>query len=284
MNKYKSHFVFTKSQQNGIFLLVLIIISLQLVYFFYPFSSEAKQEPGEQELVERLQRKVDSLKQIAAENNSTIATFNPNFISDFKGYMLGLSVEEIDRLHEYRAGGNWINSSEDFQKVTGVSDSLLQQIAPAFRFPAFTAKEEQPKKVFPEAVVKQDLNAATASELQVVNGIGEKLSERIVNYRESLGGFRAGFQAGDVYGLSPEVVAKLLERFEVVEKHHEKYDLNEIEVIPLSQLPYFNYELARAVVNFRKSRQKVISFEDLEEVKGFPLEKLDRIKLYLTID
>ena len=282
MNSFRSHFAFSKNQQNGIFLLVVIIISLQLIYFFYPFSSEENQGSEEQEVVERLQRKIDSLKQVAAEKDSLhIATFNPNFISDFKGYMLGLSVEEIDRLHDFREQEKWINSAEDFQKVTGVSDSLLKVISPAFRFPAFYGDA---KKASSEAIIKKDLNFATEAELQVVNGIGEKLSQRIVKYRESLGGFRAGFQVKDVYGLSPDVVERLLERFEVVEKHHEKQDLNEIDVIALSELPYFNYELARKVVNFRKSKDVLTSFEDLNQVEGFPLEKLDRIKLYLTIN
>ena len=57
--------------------------------------------------------------------------FNPNFISDFKAYQLGLSVEEADRLFAFRAKGKYANSPKEFQKVTGVNDSLLSLIRPS---------------------------------------------------------------------------------------------------------------------------------------------------------
>ncbi|NJW55128.1 helix-hairpin-helix domain-containing protein, partial [Salinimicrobium sp. CDJ15-91] len=110
-----------------------IIILLQLVYFFYPFSSEVAEDPEQEQLVFQLQKEMDSLKQVRSQEISIpLKPFNPNFISDYKGYMLGMSLEEIDRLHEYRAQELWVNSAEEFQGVTGVSDSLLKILAPSF--------------------------------------------------------------------------------------------------------------------------------------------------------
>ena len=48
---------------------------------------------------------------------------------------MGLSTEEIDRLLKYRSKGNWINSTEDFKKVTGVDDTLLNKLSKSFKFP-----------------------------------------------------------------------------------------------------------------------------------------------------
>lgn len=289
MKNLGSHFVFSKGQQNGIFFLVFIIILLQLVYFFYPFTSEESPNPEEEKLVRELQREMDSLKIVAASKKDSInmAPFNPNFISDYKGYVLGMSVEEIDRLHAYREKESWVNSSEEFQAVTGVTDSLLKVIGPLFKFPEWrrnTSNQTGSKKAFPEAVAKQDLNTASAEELRMVNGIGEKLSARIVNYRKSIGGFRGGNQLHDVYGLSPEVVERLLLKFEVQDGNRERPNLNRIQIIPLSELPYFNYELARKVINYRQNNGEFGSFEELGNIPGFPVEKIDRIKLYLAID
>lgn len=290
MKNWRSHFVFDRSQQNGIFVLVAIIIVLQLVYFFYPFSSEtAQQNRAEEEIVEKMQHSVDSLKKVAAQKNSVaLNPFNPNFISDYKGYMLGMSLEEIDRLHHYREQDLWVNSAEDFQEVTGVSDSLLATIAPAFKFPEFRRKASEEyksaNKTFSAPLTKTDLNTATAEELQKVNGIGEKLSARIVNYRNILGGFRGNPQLKDVYGLSPEVIERLLQRFEIKYSEAEKIDLNSASIMQLVELPYFNYEQARAIINQREEAGGFRSFEELQQIKNFPLEKIDRIELYLTID
>lgn len=290
MKNLRSHFVFNRSQQNGIFILVVIIIILQLVYFFSPFSSEASQDPKEEEMVRQMQRSVDSLKmQMALQKDSIrLVPFNPNFISDYKGYMLGMSVAEIDRLHEFRQRDLWVNSAEEFQQVTEVSDSLLNSFAAFFKFPDFrreiSEKDKVSKMPFSIPLSKADLNAASVDELRKVNGIGEKLSARIVNYRTSLGGFRGSVQLKDVYGLSPEVIERLLQQFEVKNFALEKLDINTVSVMQLVEIPYLNYEQARAIVRYREEMGEIQSFEELQQIKNFPLEKLDRIELYLAID
>ena len=289
MKDWRSHFVFNRSQQNGIFVLVTIIIVLQLLYFFYPFSAEKKSYPEEEEVAEQLQRSIDSAKQAAAEKVVAVtAEFNPNFISDYKGYTLGMSVAEIDRLHQHREQGLWINSAEEFQAVTKVSDSLLKVLSPSFRFPDFSrttsVENKESKKAFLTPLPKADLNAATAEDLQRVNGIGEKLSVRIVNYRNSLGGFRGAVQLQDVYGLSPEVVKKTLDKFTVNEKEGGRLNINQVTLMQLVELPYLNYEQARAIIKYREERGEIENMEEFKQIENFPVEKLDRIALYLTID
>lgn len=266
-----------------------IIIVLQLLFFFNPFSSEVEEDRRQEKLAVQLQKEIDSLKQVRSRKDSVpLAPFNPNFISDYKGYMLGMSVEEIDRLHEYRAGDLWVNSAEEFQEVTGVSDSLLKVIAPAFQFPEFRrntfAERTTPKNIVSAPIPKADLNTATAEELREINGIGEKLSARIVNYRNSLGSFRGNSQLQDVYGLSPEVIDRLLQRFEVKPSVVEKIDINAATVMQLVEIPYLNYEQARAVVKFREEAEGIINFDQLRQIRNFPVDKLNRIELYLTID
>lgn len=78
-----------------------------------------------------MQAKIDVLKEKASKQDPVkIFPFNPNFISDYKGYKLGMSVAEIDRIHSFRAKNEYANSPEDFQKVTQISDSLLNVISP----------------------------------------------------------------------------------------------------------------------------------------------------------
>ena len=132
----KSHFWFNKSQRNGIFFLALIIISLQLFYFFVVPMFRNENTLDETEVL-LLQHKIDSLKQvkIAEKENKSIQKiypFNPSFITDFKGYQLGMTVEEIDRILKHRADGKFISSSKEFQEVTKISDSLLIEISPYF--------------------------------------------------------------------------------------------------------------------------------------------------------
>ena len=63
------------------------------------------------------QTEIDSLKQIKRDYIPKIYPFNPNFITDFKGHKLGMSVAEIDRLLAFRKTNKYVNTPEDLEKV-----------------------------------------------------------------------------------------------------------------------------------------------------------------------
>ncbi len=284
--------MFNRSQRNGIFLLVLIIISLQAFYFFGSFSSQSSAPETEDPELVLFQEKIDSLRQVSKTGDTLkIFPFNPNFITDYRGYVLGMSVEEIDKIIAYRAADNWANSAAEFQQVTGISDSLLEKIEPYFRFPEWVTREPSSVKLntrqpTPQIAYedKQDLNSATVEELQEIKGIGEVLSGRIVNYKNKIGGYVDDLQLKDIYGLNYEVRDEVLARFTVKDApEQEILDINAASVLELSEVPYFNYELAREIVNYRLLHEKISTFEELANIKDFPSEKIDRIALYLTL-
>ncbi|WP_339649116.1 helix-hairpin-helix domain-containing protein, partial [uncultured Salegentibacter sp.] len=277
MKLIKSHFVFNRSQQNGIFLLVIIIILFQAIYFFADFSSESDSEALSREEIEAFQAQIDSIKLARAEADSVkIYPFNPNYITDFKGYTLGMSVEEIDKLHQFRDEDRWINSAKYFQEVTGVSDSLLASISPYFKFPDWVIEAEK-KKSKVKAIAStpiSDLNKAEAEELQKVNGIGEVLANRIVNYRTKIGGFRSEIQLKDIYGLNYETREKLRQQFQVFkDEEFGLININKAKILDLVDVPYIKYELAREIIDYRQLHEKISSFEELSKIESFPSDK-----------
>lgn len=286
MKFLKSHFALSRSQQNGIFVLVLVIIILQLILFGSDYISKGS-TPVNDEKLQKFQNQLDSIHKLKPNVKDTIYPFNPNYLSDFKAYQIGLSVAEIDKLLKYRATNKWINSAEEFQTVTGVSDSLMMIIEPYFRFPEWVKNSGKfQKSITGKAEVSAiaDLNTVSAEDLQVVNGIGEKLSERIVKYRNSIGGFLSEEQLKDVYGLSPEVIARINEKFQVINKPQViLQNINLITEAELAELPYFNPALARKIINHRTMNEGIRSFEELTKISGFPSDKIDRIKLYLSV-
>jgi len=67
MDNFKSHFRYNTSQRNGILFLVLLIIVLQLIYFFVDFSNKDTTDLNSNE-IDRFQREIDSLKLIELGN------------------------------------------------------------------------------------------------------------------------------------------------------------------------------------------------------------------------
>lgn len=281
MKFLKSHFVFKKSERNGIFVLIVLIIVIQIAYFLYPFQKNQVERTAVSDLV-AFQHSLDSIKRLQQQKKDTIYPFNPNFLTDFNGYRLGLPVVAIDRLHDYRKKGKWINSAQDFQRITKISDSLLQRLAPYFKFPEWT--QQKALKNVNSKSIKSDINLASILELQKISGIGEKLASRIVRYRNKLGGFRSVLQLQDVYGLKFQTRQRLLAKFKVVQTNFQKQDLNTVSLINLAENPYINYELARAIITYRQLHEGIQSFEELSKIDSFPTSKIPVISLYFYLE
>ena len=332
MNKLKSHFRFSKQERSGIFFLLLIILSLQVGYYFYVnFFEDTQQATFAVDYDVQVQ--IDTLKQAALQKGAAkIYPFNPNFITDYKGYVLGMSTDEIDRLHVFRKQNQFANTAEEFQKVTQVSDSLLDVISPHFKFPEWTKKRpgfqkgnenimqwaSNNRKYLEDStmisegggqnegslaivdygqrsgkgarltrippVSIHDLNSATAEELRTVNGIGEKLSARIIKFRDRLGGFLSDDQLNDVYGLDAEVVERTLERFRVRQKPNiQKINVNTASAYEIATLVYIQKRVAESIVEYRNVNNGILFLDELKNIEGFPSDKIDRIALYLSL-
>jgi DNA uptake protein ComE-like DNA-binding protein len=291
MTNFKSHFKFSKGQRSGIFLLFLLIVVFQCIYFFVDFSNE--DIPINDEEFKRYQNEIDSLRLVEIENNKQILyPFNPNYITDYKGFTLGMTNEEIDRLLLFRKENKWVNSAQEFQNVTKISDSLLNEISLYFQFPEWVTNQKSSiKPVFKNYSStktyeqKQDLNTATTLQLQKVNGIGEILSERIIKYRNKYeGGFIADIQLNDIYGLTQEVIDRITDQFTVkTPRAIQKINLNSATTNELVTIQYIDYEIAYNIIEERTLREGFKSLEELTKVKDFPVSKIEIIKLYLTL-
>ncbi|MCK0191301.1 helix-hairpin-helix domain-containing protein [Arenibacter sp. F20364] len=303
MNKksFKSHFKFNKQERSGIFFLLLLIVIFQIVFFVVK-SYPVMERVNSLRVDEEYQAKIDELRSLALKKDTIqVYPFNPNFISDYKGYVLGMSTEEIDRLHFFRAKNQYVNSAKEFQKVTLISDSLLESLQPYFKFPEWTHKIGEDSAVRDKPASSgsvryipatdtfnlgklKDLNTATAEELRAVNGIGDKLSHRIVKFRDLLGGFLVEEQLGHVYGLEPKVVARVLKDFKILESPAmSKININQASARGISKLVYIKYEVAARIVALREANGGISSFDELLEIEDFPSEKLDIIELYLQL-
>ena len=258
------------------------------MYFWIDFSSFSKVKSLDKNKWVNLKLQKDSSIGFFKKSKRNTRPFNPNFITDFKGYQLGMSMEEIDRLLAFRKTNRFVNSPEEFQEVTKISDSLLQKIAPYFKFPDWVNKRNQSHSYVVAASTKKesksiiDINKATAEDLKKIYGIGEGLSDRILKEKEKLGGFVSMEQMKDIWGLSPEVIQSLQNGFEIRQLPPiKKINLNTSSIKELMQLSYFKYPLAKAIVAFRSMNGKIENIEELTKISGFPVDKIKIIALYL---
>jgi DNA uptake protein ComE-like DNA-binding protein len=297
MNIFKSHFWYHKNQRNGIFILILLIVIFQFIIVFVDFYSEEKVNIDTPKVI-AFHHQIDSLRKINLENKRLkIFPFNPNYITDYKGAQLGMSLVEIDKLLAFRKTGKFINSRKEFQKVTTISDALLNSISPYFKFPNWVVERNQnmqlstsrDTRLFAKKskyiLTSTDINLAVKEDLKTINGIGEKLSERIIKYRSKLQGFSTLNQLYEVWGLDTEVVGKLLLVFKVINLPNiKKINVNTVSFRELLKNPYLDYELCKKIFEYKDEVAELQDITELKNIIGFPLDLYDRIVLYLVAE
>jgi DNA uptake protein ComE-like DNA-binding protein len=292
MKKLKSHFWYTKNQRNGILFLLGLITVVQLLYHFVNLGKDDIVDVNQAAIIS-FQNQIDSLKFIETENRRPkIYPFNPNYISDYKGYQLGMKTKEIDLLLAHRNKRLFVNSAKEFQEVTKISDSLLQAISPYFKFPDWVQKKNREKKEqFSFAsktkknisdITSSDINEATPYDFSLVKGVDEYLSERIIKYRSKLQGFSFPEQLFEVWGLEKEVADNILQVFSIQKKPRiTKVNVNTASFKEVLSNPYIDYELCVQIFEYKDEVAELQSISEIKNIEGFPIEKYHRIVLYL---
>ncbi len=78
---------------------------------------------------------------------------------------------------------------------------------------------------------------------------------------------------------------KVLDVFKVIEKPIvKKVNINTIEFKELLKNPYIDYELCKKIFNYRDEVAELQNISELKNIKGFPVDKYDRIVLYLLAE
>lgn len=267
-------FILSKPQRGAILILLVLLIAVQL-YRLLVNSPELS--PVDLSQAQSYQTQLDSLRIKENAQTPIVYQYNPNYLTDYRAYTLGLPPEAFDKLLRYRQTNSYVNTPKQFQEVTKLSDSLMEKLLPQLKFskPLFKSKTKN------RIVLKKDINKASASDFQEVSGIGAVLSERIIKYRSFLSGFSVLEQCYEVYGLDSLVVQRLWERFEIQSLPEiERLDLTTVSLQELEQIPYLNRADARKIIAHR-TKNKGISMATLSELFVNSPNKLQRIKLYL---
>lgn len=134
-------------------------------------------------------------------------------------------------------------------------------------------------------IVLINLNEADSAMLEALPGIGERLSARIIKYRDRLGGFHDVAQLKEVYGLHDTVLQRLALRVFVPSNGIlKKLDVNRCSYADFRHHPYMGHAFAKSLVAFRKTHGEIKSIEDVYQLVAVKKEEIDRMKPYFSFE
>jgi DNA uptake protein ComE-like DNA-binding protein len=240
----------------------------------------------------------------------SLFSFDPNVISAEKLDSLDIPQFVKRNILNYRKAGGRFKSSKDFRKIYGMNDSIFMKLESYISISANKSTfEKDPKeknwtntsnpgnKVFNEPAeiiaerplpktkyetLQVELNSADSTELMKLNGVGAVYANRIIKYRNLLGGFYSTSQLLEVYNFPPETFKNIEKNILVDTLSIKKIRLNFSEFSELLRHPYLNKDQVAAIL---KHRDKNGSFQEVLQLKTNGLlddEAFAKVRPYLT--
>ena len=160
--------------------------------------------------------------------------FDPNTVTSEDLVRLGLSERQAESILNYREKGGRFRAKEDFRKMYVVSDTLYERLEPFIDIP------------------RLERNSADSAALVSLRCIGPWYAHKILEYRESLGGFYSVEQLLEVYGMDEERLAPLKPQVRVDASLVRPLRIWELGEEQLAAHPYVGRAAARSIARFRR--------------------------------
>ncbi|MDR1602242.1 MAG: helix-hairpin-helix domain-containing protein [Tannerella sp.] len=129
-----------------------------------------------------------------------------------------------------------------------------------------------------------ELNMADTLALQKVPGIGSAFSNRIVKFRNLLGGFYSVEQLSEVYGIDEERYTNIVPWFRLDTSLIRRLPVNTLPADSLRRHPYISYRQANAIERLRKQKKRLTGWENLQLLKEFTESDKARLEPYLSFE
>lgn len=245
-----------------------------------------------------------------AEEKVETFPFDPNTADSTTLLRLGLAPWQVRAIYKYRVKHGRYHTPEDFKRLPGMTYELWERLGPqvqiAHQFQYIDEREK--RSSFPEksvstvqtseqqvasqqtdTIVKQrpskfdtvtqvDINTADTTELMHIPGIGSYRSNKIIEYRQKLGGFLSVEQVMEACEMPDEILQWVKVSAGVPIR---KLNVNKLSLQRLMNHPYISFYQARAIVEYRKAYGDIKGIEDLKGLEGFTSLKIEKLQPYL---
>ena len=306
-NSLKEYFTFTKSERNGITVLLVILVALMgglyYTHFITPphnkfdiaaFENEIKLFEASltprKEFTVPVKDTAVSIQLADKEISPTLFAFDPNSLPEEQWVKLGVPQWIVKRIVNYESKGGRFRRKEDLQKIYSMPPDLYQKLEPYIQI---AAADTVSKKVnYYNAIAESkeeeqgnlmvDINLADETELDALPLIGAGRAKKIIEYRNNLHGFSCKEQLLEVWSINDTVYNAIAKHVEIKAKVIRPININTNDPSLLHH-PYITYSLAKLMVSYRVAHG---DYQNIEEIKKLPLVNGDlyaKLAPYLTV-
>jgi DNA uptake protein ComE-like DNA-binding protein len=214
------------------------------------------------------------------ERAQTLFPFNPNTADEATLGQLGFSPRAIKTLINYRNKGGKIKKADDLYKFYHVDSALISRLIPYVQLPEYSTKSYAST----QSNAPIELNTCDSLALVALFGVGPKMAQRILQYRQAVGGFLKVEQLLDVWGFDTLLLYELRHKITVNPSFAPGLKINQVTYDELKLNPYIRFRLAAQIINYRTQHGLFTSIDDLKKIKTMPDSVLTKISPLLRFD
>lgn len=265
------YFYYTRRERNGAVILAALCLVVSFAPCFYPLL----EKPQKTDFA-AFQSAIAEWDKAQPVEQDSLFQFDPNTASENDLVLLGIPAKTVGTLMNYRNKGGRFYQKEDLKKIYGFPEAVYDQLVPFIKIadkkpqkatfkttrPAYADRTYKPK---PKAPIIIDINQANAEEWKQLRGIGPVLSQRIVKFRDKLGGFSQVEQVAKTYGL-PDSTFQAIKSQLRTSPILNKIAINEVDAATLQKHPFLDWRQAKAIVNYRELHGPFTGMEDLKKL------------------
>ncbi len=216
--------------------------------------------------------------------------FDPNTASAADWQRLGVREKTIGTIQNYLSKGGHFYKPEDIGKIWGLHKDEVERMLPYIKIAAkennYPQQTYEPKnydkpKYTPSVI---DINTTDTAALIALPGIGSKLAQRIIIFRDKLGGFYKAEQVAETFGLPDSTFQKIKTRLTIGNSAVKQVNINTATIDELKTHPYIRYNIANAIVQYRSQHGNFSSVAAIKNIMLVTEEVYSKAAPYLTVE
>ena len=211
-------------------------------------------------------------------------SFDPNTLPPHKWQEMGFSEKQAAMVDKYRKKGGHFDKKEDVKKLFFIGDEEYNLLEPYIEIPSKShTPQPQASTTRQEQLTAIEINTADTLDLMQLKGIGRVYANRIVKYRDLLGGFHSKEQLLEVYGLQQELYQTICPYISIDTANIKTININTADIDQLKKHPYLDYYQAKAILRYRQLGNTFGTVTDLQNVTLIDNNTFEKIKPYLSV-
>jgi DNA uptake protein ComE-like DNA-binding protein len=219
--------------------------------------------------------------------NTELFYFDPNVITDSEWMNLGFSEKQVKVIRKYIEAGGKFRKAQDLKKIFVISEEKYNELKDYVKIDEDLLNNDisqQETDNNSKDIEKIDINSFTPEQFIEMGGNWKYYGQRIVKYRNLLGGYYSKEQLMEVYGFKQEFYEQISGLIYIDETKIIKLNINFSEPYELEKHPYISKETAGKIISYRNKKGALKDINELYLNNVVDSDTYHKIKHYLTVN